>query len=83
MHMVLLEPKLVVLDEIDSGLDVPGRQLMASMIDSEQKKGVAFLIITHYEDFLKHTTPDGCHIMRKGRLHSGSIALAKEILHQR
>ena len=81
LQMILLQPKLAILDEIDSGLDLEARKLLLEIIRSERKKGVSFLMITHYVDLLRDLKPDHVHIMKQGRLVlSGGSELANQAL---
>ena len=78
--MVELEPKFIILDEIDSGLDVDGIKLMAKMIKKMSNGKRSFLIITHYPKILKHLKPDKVHIMVEGKIvESGGSELARKI----
>ena len=80
--MLALKPKLVILDEIDSGLDVDGLKLVASAIkkfaiDNSQS---SIVLITHYARILKYLKPDFVHVMVEGKIvKSGKMDLAKEI----
>lgn len=82
LQMMALKPKLVILDEIDSGLDVDGLKIVAQAIkkfaiDNPQS---SIVIITHYARILKYLKPDFVHIMMDGKIiKSGSIRLAKQI----
>ena len=66
--MVMLKPKVVILDEIDSGLDVDALKLVAEEIKSYLNRDVAFLIITHYQRILKDIAPEFVHILVNGRI---------------
>jgi len=68
VQMMELKPKLVILDEIDSGLDVDGIRLVADAIKKMQDGKRSFLIITHYPRILKHLKPDFVHVMVKGKI---------------
>jgi Fe-S cluster assembly ATP-binding protein len=68
VQMIELEPKLIILDEIDSGLDVDGIRLVASSIKKMQDGKRSFLIITHYPRLLKYLKPDYVHVMVKGKI---------------
>ena len=82
LQMLALKPKLVILDEIDSGLDVDGLKLVASAIqkfaiDNSQS---SILLITHYARILKYLKPDFVHVMVEGKIvKSGKANLASEI----
>jgi Fe-S cluster assembly ATP-binding protein len=80
LQMILLEPKLIILDEIDSGVDVDSMIILAKAIQKERPKNSSILLITHYNRVLDYLTPTYVHVMRKGKLvKTGSIELAKEI----
>jgi Fe-S cluster assembly ATP-binding protein len=68
VQMMELNPKLIILDEIDSGLDVDGIRLVANAINKMQDGKRSFLIITHYPRLLKYLKPDFVHVMVKGRI---------------
>lgn len=71
LQILLLKPKLVVLDEVDSGLDVQGRELILSVIDELRKDGAGVLVISHYEQLLKQIQIDAAWEMKDGRLFAG------------
>jgi len=82
LQMILLEPKLVILDEIDSGLDIDALKLVANGIMHAQQKNpqLALVVITHYQRILKYLTPDYVHILCKGRIvRSGDATLVDEL----
>ncbi len=80
MQMLALKPKLVILDEIDSGLDVDALKTVAKAIDGALDGKRMFLIITHYANILKYVKPDYVHVMLDGRIvKSGDAKFAKEI----
>lgn len=80
LQMMALKPKAIVLDEIDSGLDVDGIRLIAKAVSKMRDGKRCFLIITHYPRILKHIRPDKVHILGKGRIvRSGDESLAHEI----
>ncbi len=80
LQMLMLKPKLAILDEIDSGLDVDALKIVAEGINSMKNKNNAFLIITHYERILNYVNPDFVHIMHNGKIiKSGNFDLALEI----
>lgn len=79
-QLSVLEPKLAILDEIDSGLDVDGLKIIAQTIQKKKEEGMAILIITHYQRLLKYLTPDFVHIMRDGQIvEKGGSELAERI----
>jgi len=77
LQMMMLEPSLVILDEIDSGLDIDALKIVASAINSMRSPDRSFLIITHYQRLLNYITPDHVHVMMQGRIvKSGGPELA-------
>ncbi len=79
-QMLLLKPRLVILDEIDSGLDVDALRVVARVVNALRDDSRSFLIITHYSRILHHVNPDRVLIMREGRLaREGPARLAWEI----
>ena len=82
LQMAMLEPRMCVLDETDSGLDVDAMRLVADGVNALRDKGRAFLVITHYQRLLDHIQPDVVHIMADGRIiKSGGPELALEVEH--
>ena len=80
LQMAMLEPKLCVLDETDSGLDVDAMKLVAEGVNALRTEGRSFLVITHYQRLLDHIKPDVVHIMADGRIiKSGGPELALEV----
>jgi len=82
LQMMALKPKLVILDEIDSGLDVDGLKLVASVIKRHVKENpyTSFIVITHYARILKYLKPDFVHVMVDGKIvKSGKMGLARRI----
>ena len=80
LQMSLLEPKLAILDETDSGLDIDALKIVANGVNKKKKKNRSFLIITHYQRLLNHIVPDKVHILSKGRIiKSGDKNLAIEL----
>ncbi len=80
LHMAMLEPKMCVLDETDSGLDVDAMKLVAEGVNALRSEGRGFLVITHYQRLLNHIKPDVVHIMSDGRIvKSGGPELALEV----
>jgi Fe-S cluster assembly ATP-binding protein len=68
LQMLLLEPKLIILDEIDSGLDVDALKLICDNIKANFSENSSLLIITHYPKILHYLKPDYIHIMREGKI---------------
>ena len=82
LQMAMLEPKMCVLDETDSGLDVDAMKLVADGVNALRDAGRSFLVITHYQRLLDHIKPDVVHIMADGRIvKSGGPELALEVEH--
>ena len=80
LQMAMLEPKMCILDETDSGLDVDAMRLVADGVNALRDKGRAFLVITHYQRLLDHIRPDVVHTMAVGRIvKSGGPELALEV----
>ena len=80
LQMAMLEPKMCILDETDSGLDVDEMKLVAEGVNALRDKGRAFLVITHYQRLLDHIKPDVVHIMAEGRIvKTGGPELALEV----
>jgi Fe-S cluster assembly ATP-binding protein len=80
LQMAVLEPKMCILDETDSGLDVDAMKLVAEGVNALRTAGRGFLVITHYQRLLDHITPDVVHIMADGRIvKSGGPELALEV----
>ena len=82
LQMAMLEPKMCILDETDSGLDVDAMKLVADGVNALRAEGRAFLVITHYQRLLDHIKPDVVHIMADGRIiKTGGPELALEVEH--
>jgi Fe-S cluster assembly ATP-binding protein len=80
LQMAILEPKLAVLDETDSGLDIDAMKILAQSIHALRAPGRSFLLITHYERLLEAIVPDRVHVLAHGRIaRSGGYELAREI----
>ncbi|MCD9022828.1 Fe-S cluster assembly ATPase SufC [Cohnella silvisoli] len=80
LQMMLLEPKLVILDEIDSGLDIDALRIVAEGVNAMRAEDRGFLIITHYQRLLNYITPDHVHVMMQGRIvKSGGPELAQRL----
>jgi Fe-S cluster assembly ATP-binding protein len=80
LQMAVLEPKMCILDETDSGLDVDAMRLVSEGVNALRDAGRAFLVITHYQRLLDHITPDVVHIMADGRIvKTGGPELALEV----
>jgi Fe-S cluster assembly ATP-binding protein len=68
LQMKLLEPKLSILDETDSGLDIDALRIVADGVNSSKTEDNAFLIITHYQRLLDYIKPDFVHVLSKGKI---------------
>jgi len=80
LQMLMLEPRLAILDETDSGLDIDALQIVASGVNSLRNKDRAFLVVTHYQRLLNYIKPDYVHVLAGGRLvKSGGPELAQEL----
>lgn len=79
-QMAVLEPKVAILDEIDSGLDIDAVRSVAEAVEAMRSPDVAILMITHYARILRYLSPDRIHVMIDGRIvESGGVELAKEL----
>jgi Fe-S cluster assembly ATP-binding protein len=80
LQMALLEPKLCVLDETDSGLDIDALKVVADGVNRLRSPDRSMIVITHYQRLLDHIVPDVVHIMARGRIvRTGGPALALEL----
>jgi Fe-S cluster assembly ATP-binding protein len=80
LQMALLEPKLGVLDETDSGLDIDALKVVAEGVNKLRSKTRAIVVITHYQRLLDYIVPDVVHVMAKGKIvRSGGPELALEL----
>jgi Fe-S cluster assembly ATP-binding protein len=78
--MLMLQPSFVILDEIDSGLDIDALKLVAKNINSLRSENFSGLIITHYQRLLDHIIPDQVHILEDGKIiHSGKPEIVREL----
>ncbi len=79
-QLAVLEPKLAILDETDSGLDIDALRIIAKGVNSLRSKDRAMLVITHYQRLLDYIIPDRVHVMAAGRIaSSGGKELALEL----
>ncbi|MCS6968139.1 MAG: Fe-S cluster assembly ATPase SufC [Cytophagales bacterium] len=79
-QMAVLEPKLAILDETDSGLDIDALRIVANGVNALRNKDNAILLITHYQRLLEYIVPDYVHVLYKGRIiRSGDKNLALEL----
>ncbi|WP_370390188.1 Fe-S cluster assembly ATPase SufC [uncultured Winogradskyella sp.] len=79
-QMAMLEPKLAILDETDSGLDIDALRIVANGVNKLKSKDNAVIVITHYQRLLDYIVPDYVHVLHNGRIvKSGSKELAHEL----
>ncbi|CAG7631402.1 Fe-S cluster assembly ATPase SufC [Paenibacillus allorhizosphaerae] len=80
LQMLMLDPRIVILDEIDSGLDIDALRIVATGVNAMRSEDRGFLIITHYQRLLNYITPDFVHVMMQGRIvKSGGPELAQRL----
>ncbi len=80
LQLAMLEPKLAILDETDSGLDIDALRIVAEGVNKLRSKNNAFMVITHYQRLLEYIVPDFVHILFEGRIvKSGTKELALEL----
>ena len=79
-QMAMLEPKLAILDETDSGLDIDALRIVANGVNQLRSTDKAFLVVTHYQRLLDYIVPDFVHVLYNGRIvRSGTKELALEL----
>lgn len=80
MQMLLLEPKLAILDETDSGLDIDALQVVAKGVNGARSSDRSFIVVTHYQRLLDYIRPDYVHVLANGKIvKSGDASLALEL----
>jgi Fe-S cluster assembly ATP-binding protein len=80
LQMALLEPRLCVLDETDSGLDIDALKIVSDGVNRLRSPDRAFVVITHYQRLLNHIVPDVVHVLARGRIvKTGGKELANEL----
>jgi len=80
LQLAVLEPKLAILDETDSGLDIDALKTVAGAVNKLRSPERAFLVVTHYQRLLDYITPDFVHVLADGRIvRSGGPELAHEL----
>jgi Fe-S cluster assembly ATP-binding protein len=80
LQMAVLEPKLAILDETDSGLDIDALRVVAHGVNSLRKPDNATIVVTHYQRLLNYIVPDYVHVLANGRIaKSGGKELALEL----
>jgi Fe-S cluster assembly ATP-binding protein len=79
-QMAVLQPKLAVLDETDSGLDIDALRVVAAGVNAMRDPGRAMIVVTHYQRLLSEIVPDFVHVLAEGRIvKSGGKELALEL----
>jgi len=79
-QMAMLEPRLAILDETDSGLDIDALRIVANGVNKLRSKNNATIVVTHYQRLLEHIIPDFVHVLYKGKIvKSGTKELAHEL----
>ncbi|OFW81134.1 MAG: Fe-S cluster assembly ATPase SufC [Alicyclobacillus sp. RIFOXYA1_FULL_53_8] len=80
LQMAMLQPRIAIMDEIDSGLDIDALKIVAESANALRSPEVGFLIITHYQRLLQYIVPDHVHVMMQGRIvRSGGRELALQL----
>ena len=80
LQMAVLRPKLAILDETDSGLDIDALRIVANGVNSLRSKDNATIVVTHYQRLLNHIVPDFVHVLTAGKIvKSGGKELALEL----
>ena len=80
LQMITLEPRLAILDETDSGLDIDALKIVAQGVNDYRSPDRSFILITHYQRILNYMQPDFIHVLMNGKLvRSGTMELAKEL----
>ena len=80
LQMAMLQPRMIILDETDSGLDIDALRIVSDGVNAMRSPDRAMLVITHYQRLLDHIRPDRVHVLSKGRIvASGGPELALEL----
>jgi Fe-S cluster assembly ATP-binding protein len=80
LQMAILDPKLAILDETDSGLDIDALRIVAGGVNALRRQDRAMIVITHYQRLLNYIVPDFIHVLHQGRIiKSGTKELAQEL----
>lgn len=80
LHLYVLQPKLIMLDELDSGLDVDSLKVLAESLSDYMNEDVSILIVTHHISILEYLQPNRVHVLKNGKIiSSGDYSLAKQI----
>jgi Fe-S cluster assembly ATP-binding protein len=82
-HMAVLEPRLAILDETDSGLDIDALKIVADGVNSLRSSDRAIIVVTHYQRLLDYIVPDHVHVLKDGKIvRSGDRELALHLEEQ-
>jgi Fe-S cluster assembly ATP-binding protein len=80
LQLAIMEPRLAILDETDSGLDIDALRIVSEGVNKLRTPNRAFIVVTHYQRLLDHIVPDFVHVLYKGRIvKSGGKELALEL----
>src|SRR5699024_9523752 len=80
LQMAMLEPRIAIMDEVDSGLDIDALKIVSDGVNAMRAEDRGFLIITHYQRLLNYISPDFVHVMMQGRIvKSGGPELAARL----
>jgi Fe-S cluster assembly ATP-binding protein len=80
LQMLVLEPRLAILDETDSGLDIDALKVVAAGVNSQRSPERSCVLVTHYQRLLEYVVPDRVHVLVRGRIaRSGDKSLALEL----
>lgn len=80
LQMMMLEPKLMLLDEIDSGLDIDALKSVAKGINEMKNEHTSIILVTHYNRLLEYVQPDKVHVLHEGKIiKSGGASLARDL----
>ena len=83
MQMLLLQPRLCILDESDSGLDIDALQVVAEGVNSQRSPDRSFIVVTHYQRLLDYIKPDFVHVFHDGKIiRTGDASLALKLEEQ-
>lgn len=80
LQMLLLDPQIAILDEIDSGVDIDALAAISKGINTQKEKGKSILLVTHYQRLLDHVRPDHVHVLKDGKIiKSGDFSLVEQL----
>ena len=80
LQMLLLDPQIAILDEIDSGVDIDALSAISKGINVQREKGRSTILVTHYQRLLDHVRPDKVHVLKDGKIvKSGDFELVKQL----